>query len=119
MNSLRRNWLLNSVFFIFALITTYVQSQLDLTATIVEVTIAVLGVLIWRKKRPHDFTVASSASRVFICLSWALIFFGSYLILRTTQPENYRLPGLVALGILCLLLAAYFGSIGKKHWITE
>ena len=111
--------MLYAVFFSFAAITSYIVSQFGLTATCTEVVLAVSGVLVWRTRRPQDVTIESNSQRVFICVIWGLIFLGAYLILRATQPANYRLQGLVVLGTVSLLLASYFGSIGKGHWIKD
>jgi hypothetical protein len=57
------------------------------------------AILPWRKRRPQDFKMANYLPSVFISLMYALVFFTSYLIVRATQPTNYR---------------AEFGSIGNR-----
>jgi hypothetical protein len=111
-------WLYAS-YSLFAVIAAYVISQLGFLATLVTVALMLSVVLLWRKRRPHDFTIANYLPRVFLSLMYALVFFTSYLIMRKTQPTNYRVHNLAAIAILSVLLAVYFGSIGRKSRFTK
>jgi hypothetical protein len=101
-------------YFLFAVITAYVVSQFGLIATLIAVSLMLSGILLWRKRRPQDFQMANYLPPVFSSLVYALVFFTSYLIARATQPTNYRAETLAALAIVSVLLAIYFGFIGRK-----
>jgi hypothetical protein len=101
-------------YFLFAVITAYVISQLGFLATLITIALMLAAIPPWRKRRPQDFKMANYLPRVFISLMYALVFFTSYLIVRTTQPTNYRAENLAALAIVSVLLAIFFGSIGRK-----
>jgi hypothetical protein len=101
---------------LFAAVTSYVISQLGFLATFINAAIIVSVVLLWRKKRPQDFTFVNLSPRVSVTLMCALVFFVSYLIVRKTQPENYRLEHLAALVVFSVLLALYFSLINiQRH----
>jgi uncharacterized membrane protein YbhN (UPF0104 family) len=106
-------------YFLFAAITAYVISQFGFLATLITVSLLLSAILFWRKRRPQDFRMASYLSRVFISLMYALLFFTSYLIVRATQPANYRAEHLAILAIVSVILAIYFGSIGRKSRLVK
>jgi hypothetical protein len=99
---------------LFAVVTSYVISQLGFLAMLITASIMVSGVLLWRKKRPQDFTFVNHLPRVFATLTFALVFVASYLIVRETQPTNYRVEHLAALAAFSVLLALYFALISVK-----
>jgi membrane protein DedA with SNARE-associated domain len=102
-------------YFLFAVISAYVISQLGFLGTVIAVVLMLSAILLWRKRRREDFKIASYLHRVFISLMCALVFFTSYLIVRATQPSNYRAEDLAALAVLGILLASYFGWIGRDR----
>jgi hypothetical protein len=109
------NRLVHVSYSLFAVVISYVISQLAFIAMLVTAAIMVSGVLLWRKNRPQDFTFVNHSPRIFVTLTCALVFIGSYLIVRKTQPANYRVEHLATLAVFSVLLALYFGSIGLKR----
>jgi len=105
---------LYAIYLLYALTISYVISQLGFLATLITVALTVPAVILWRNKRPQDFTVQNYLLRVFVACMYALVFFAGYLILRKTQPMNYRANNLAAIGVASFLLAIYFGTTGKK-----
>lgn len=102
-------------YFLFAVISAYVISQLGFLGTVIAVVLMLSAVLLWRKGRPQDFKTVSYLQRAVISLLFALVFFTSYLIVRATQPSNYRAEDLAALAVLGILLATYFGWSGRER----
>jgi hypothetical protein len=97
---------------LFAVICSYVLSQLGFLATLVTIGLSLCGLLVWRKTRPQDFIVKDYLTRVFTALTWVLVFSVSYFIVRMFQPTNYRIHNLASMVIFSALLALYFGAIG-------
>ena len=108
------NRLVYASYALFAVVTSYVISQLAFIATFITAAIMVSGVLLWRKNRPQDFTFGNHSPRTFVTLTCAFVFIVSYLIVRKTQPANYRVEHLASLAVFSVLLALYFASIGTK-----
>jgi uncharacterized membrane protein YgaE (UPF0421/DUF939 family) len=103
-----------AIYFLVAVIFAYVTSQSGLLATVIAIALTLSGILLWRKKCPHDFVTPSYYIRVFVSVMYAVIFLFSFLIVRKTQATNYRANNLAALAIFFLLLAIYFGFVGRR-----
>jgi hypothetical protein len=108
-----RPWLYTA-YFLHAPIFSIIISQFDFVATTIAVIFTVLGVILWRRKRPSDFIVRNYLPRVLVSSTYALLLFAGFLLLRKLQPLNYRRNGLAALGIFTALLAIYFATVGRK-----
>ena len=102
------------IYFLIGVIFAYAISQLGLLATVILVSLTVSGVLLWRKKRPQDFILPSHNPRALMSLIYALIFFASYWIVRMAQPTNYHVHNLAAITITFVLMAIYFGTVGRR-----
>jgi cytochrome bd-type quinol oxidase subunit 1 len=94
-----------AIYLLLGLIIGYVTSQTNLIGTATAAALITSGMLRWRKKRPADLAIATYWRRVLIALMYLLIFLGGYLVVRKSQPTNYRANDLAALAILSLLLA--------------
>jgi hypothetical protein len=103
------------IYFLFAAICAFAISQWGLLATLITVGLSLSGVLLWRRRRPQDFVIKDYRPRVLVSLMYAVVFFSAYLIVRRTQPTNYRGYNLLALAVLSILLAVYFSSTGRKR----
>ena len=112
-----RPWLYG-VYFFHAVGFSVVISQAGFLPTLVAVALTVLGVILWRRKCPHDFAIRSYVPRVLVALTYALVFFVSFQFWRKTQPMNYRVNDLAALGVVCLLLAIYSATIGRRRKVA-
>jgi len=111
-----RPWLY-AVYFLFALILSLVISQLDFVATFITVALSLAALILWRYKRPQDFAIQGYLPRVFVAVTFVIVFFAGFLVLRKTQPMNYRANDLAALAFLSLFLALYFGAAAWKKRI--
>src|SRR5215470_7468924 len=97
---------------LLVVILSYSLSQWNFLATFIYLALSLCGILAWRSSRPQDFLIANYLSHALIALTWALIFFASYVLVRKFQPANYRVRLLVEAWILSAALALYFGSAG-------
>ena len=104
--------LLYTICFLCAVITSYSLSQLGLLATLIVSGFLFCGILVWKDRRPKDFVIANYATRVFVSLIFALVFFVSYVVVRKVQPANHRAYNLAALAI-------WFALLGHRLWIKR
>ena len=97
---------------LFAVVLSYSLSQCSFVTTLIYLALSLWGILVWRSRRPKEFFITNYLSQALVALTWALIFFASYVIVRRAQPANYRVEHLAAAWILSAALALYFGSAG-------
>jgi hypothetical protein len=103
-----------AIYLLLGLVIGYVISQTNLIGTVIAAALITSGILLWRKKRPADLVIANYWIRVLIALMYSIVFLGGYLLVRKSQPANYKANDLAALAILSFLLAIYFAVAGDK-----
>jgi hypothetical protein len=103
-----------AIYLLMGLVIGYVTSQTNLIGTVIAAALITSGILLWRKKRPEDLVIATYWIRVLIALMYSLVFLGGYLLVRESQPANYKANDLAALAVLSFLLAIYFAVAGDK-----
>jgi hypothetical protein len=103
-----------AIYLLLGLVIGYVISQTNLIGTVIAAALITSGILLWRKNRPEDLVIANYWIRVLIALMYSIFFLGGYLLVRKSQPANYKTNDLAALAVLSFLLAIYFAVAGDK-----
>lgn len=103
------------LYFLHAVVFSTVISQTGFLLTLIAVVVTVLGLVVWRRNRPDDFVVRGPLPRVLVALTYALVFFAGFQLLRKVQPMNYRANDLAVLSGMCLLLAIYSATVRQRR----
>jgi hypothetical protein len=104
-----------ALYFLHAVVFSAVISQTGFLPTLIAAVVTVLGLVVWRINRPQDFVVRGSLPPVLVALTYGLVFFAGFRLMRKIQPMNYRANDLAGLSVVCLLLAIYSATIRRRN----